>query len=736
VNAITKIEAEVPIYDIPPRSQLVIGGAHGVGSVEYVYGERLPGGHKITRVDDLLFCETLTHEHLDHLIQTDAIRINEGHFAEVKAALRLAGGKRKKFGDLTKPQAKVVIKKKAWCDAYLALARADRSVRRSDAKLALAIKRIAAQFEADAEAADKRRRQENDEKRKRGGSVTEKITPPSEVQLRRWVKRYEKGGYTIDSLVNQYNGPGTARMTLCSESYTLHAKFATGYASSTKPTKARQFELLEIALNEKDTERAAECRPPLRRLKRRAFEKMIDALDPFFVDLGRLGPEVALRRWGIVTTGLDVEKPFERLEMDEWMVSLMKILVDAGVWALLDEETRALVERKRLWLSVAIDARTRMIVAMRFLEGAPCIESALSTIELAMTDKSRISGHVGASRTYLHAKPRAIAMDNGVNYTSDEVISRLVQLNIHPIHPPAGLAEMRARIERIFGTLKTKIASFFTGQTFSNIVEKGKYDAQANASINVDELNRLFLLGVLDLYHHHPHEGLGGETPYDCMRRLSRDYGLPLPPDRDVMRHVMGITCERRIGPEGIRFLGIRFQSPALQVLRREMGQKPVEIRVDRWDLSSISVRTKNGGWIVCNARFDGLQNVSVWQWTEAVRDIRERNAHLAGLSRHYVLGAVRTLSEAAAEAVERAEIANPILTAKTFDRWEKALFQSFAFADDGAYGEDLQLPKELARQAEAVGAATADAITVDAETGEILSDDRGFGSPDDWSSK
>ena len=564
------------------------------------------------------------------------------------------------------------------------------------------------------------------------------MSAPSAVQLRRWVRRYEKGGCKLDALVNQYNGPGKKGLTLCASSYDLHAKRATGYASSTRPTKAQQFSLLQCDLDEEDAKRTEKGQPPLRRLKRRAFEKLIDDLDPFFVDLGRLGSEVALRRWGIVTTGLDVEKPFERLEMDEWVVSLMKIMVDAGVWNLLDEEARKLVERKRLWLSVAIDARTRMIVAMRFLEGAPCVESALSTIDLAMTDKSRIVGHVGASRTYLHAKPGSIAMDNGVNYTSDEVISRLVQLDIDPIHPPAGLAEMRARIERIFRTLKTKIASFFTGQTFSNIVEKGKYDAQGNASINVEELNRLFLVGVLDLYHHHPHEGLEGETPYDCMRRLSRDFGLPLPPNRDVMRHVMGISCERRIGAEGIRFLGIRFQSPALQILRREMGQRPVEIRINRWDLSSISARTKKGGWIVCDARFDGLQDVSIWQWTEAVRDIRERNQHLANVSRPIVLGAVRRLSDAAAAAVERAEIANPIVTSETFDFWEKTLFRSFSFADDGSFGDDLVLPAELAQQADMMRAIISDMPEPDTATDaseHLTDDDRGFGSADDWSS-
>ena len=40
MNAITKIEEAVPIYDIAPRSQLVIDG------IEYAYAERLPGGHR------------------------------------------------------------------------------------------------------------------------------------------------------------------------------------------------------------------------------------------------------------------------------------------------------------------------------------------------------------------------------------------------------------------------------------------------------------------------------------------------------------------------------------------------------------------------------------------------------------------------------------------------------------------------------------------------------------------
>ncbi|WP_424631801.1 Mu transposase C-terminal domain-containing protein [Bradyrhizobium sp. SYSU BS000235] len=554
------------------------------------------------------------------------------------------------------------------------------------------------------------------------------------------MKRYEEADFDRDALIDRYNGPGTIRVTLDADSYALHHEYAMKYASRNKPKKAFLFLQLEGALKDADKVRLAEGKAPLRRLKRRAFEKMIDRLDPFFVCLGREGREVALRKWGILTTGLDVEKPFERLEMDEWRVSLMTLMVDAGVWEMLDEKKKIAVKRKRVWLSVAIDARTRMIVAMRFLDSDPCIESALATIELAMRDKSRIAEHVGASPTYIHAKPRSIAMDNGSNYTANDVMARIVRLGISAHYPPAGLAEMRARIERLFGTLKTKIVSHFTGQTFSNILEKGDYDSSANASLNVEELNRCFLRGVLDLYHHHPHEGLLNETPYQCMLRLSKEYGLPLPPDRDVLRHVMGVSCQRRIGDAGVRVLGIRYQSKALQLFRREARQKPIEIRVDRFDLSSISVKTSRG-WIVCNARYKGLEGVSLWQWTEAIRDLRRRNVDLAAASRHFVIDAVRNLSNAAAEAVKRAEIKNPIVNAGTFQTLEGTLFRGLTFADDGEWGDELVLSDgtlpapDLVMANQSNGPVSQDTENTQSPQDDLYLTDHGFGSESEWTS-
>lgn len=721
----------VPIYDIAPASRVT------VGDIVYVYQDRGREGHRVRRSDDLGICEIFTHEHMHHLIKTEAIHIDEGFFTSVKAEVRLRNGP-KSFSDLTEAQATKVLVKKRYCDRFLAMQAVDRRLRRTEIKMGPAIAAITREID------DEARQRKVGRKPRAGKGMRERLEAPSASQLRRWLVDYCKCGYHPDGLIDLYAGPGTLRRVLTADEYEIHLAFANRYASRTKPTKALCFGELQSALDVKDAALAVNGLPPMRRLKRRAFEAMIDRLDPFYVCVGREGRDAALRLWGITTTGFDVERPFERLEIDEWRVDLAQLMIAADVWRLLDKDQRAAVARSRAWLSAAIDARTGMVPALRLLDSAPNIQSALATIELAMIDKSAIAEHCAASQTYVHGKPESIAMDNGTNLTADAVLARLVRLGIKPIHPPAGLAQMRGRVERLFFTLRTKIAAMFSGQTFANILIRGDYDSRANAVLDFDEINRVFIRGVLDIYHHSPRDGYEQETPWDCWRRLSGEFGVPPPPHRDVMRHVLGIECKRKIGDAGIRFLGIRYQSKAVQVLRRKVRQQPVDIRVNRFDLSSISVRTSDG-WITVFAQHDGLQGVSYWRWRQAVLEIRTRNAQAASLSRHVVSNAVRDLGIIAEEAIARAEIRSPVLSADEFDKAELTLFRSLDFADDGSFGVDDEESAWRPEEAEpaalpkpARGKPDSTAMTIPgqaASTFDDLDDDDGFGSDDKWSS-
>ena len=94
-------------------------------------------------------------------------------------------------------------------------------------------------------------------------------------------------------------------------------KFAKKYASSRKPTMAgllKDLHGLIERLNERRTKRGMGL---LARPSRKAFERAVKALDPFEVEAGRTSPEAARKKFYIVRGGLEVTRPFERLELDE-----------------------------------------------------------------------------------------------------------------------------------------------------------------------------------------------------------------------------------------------------------------------------------------------------------------------------------------------------------------------------------------------------------------------------------
>ncbi|WAP70070.1 integrase core domain-containing protein [Jiella pelagia] len=72
---------------------------------------------------------------------------------------------------------------------------------------------------------------------------------------------------------------------------------------------------------------------------------------------------------------------------------------------------------------------------------------------------------------------------------------------------------MRGTIESFFRLFR-RLCRYFTGQSFSNVVEKGDYEAEEMASLVFEGLVRAAIVFIVDSYHHRKHRGLGGRTPY------------------------------------------------------------------------------------------------------------------------------------------------------------------------------------------------------------------------------
>lgn len=651
----------VPRYRLEPHAMYVVDGV-----VEYVAKSSDELGHVLRRVDNPDLCEAFTHEEFHRLRQEKKLSIVRNHFRSSTATIRMAGPE-VLLSELSPRRRERVLAGKAICDVFLR-AEAAGEVSRSDAVMKVFIRKYVADLVAKA----------IEEGRCGGDDILVK-RPPSPTALRRWLRRYEACAFNPMALRDGYGRSGNRTPKIESEERAIMREIALEYASRLKPTKASLYLRLKSEIEERSKERAATGQRPLRTPSRAAFERVVASLDPFLVYAGREGEAAARKKFFIVRGGLDVSYPLERVEMDEWRIPLQTILEDAKVWARLPPEQKALVTRRRLCLAVAIDAFTRCVLAALIVDD-PSGSSAVSIIEMAVNDKARYAEAAGCQTPWdMAGIMDTVTADNGTSNAALETRTAVADLGAEMLFPPAGTPQNRARIERFFRTIHDQLVALFHGRSFENIVVKGDYESEANAVIDPDELGRVIVRWIVDVYHNTPHAGLGGETPRNCWLRTTKLHPVVPAPDEDINRHIFGLAVERRITNSGIRVLGLNYQSEPLQRLRRDARQKPVLVRIDRADLGYVSVRTKDG-WLTVACQKAGFDGVSVPEWLAAQKAMRREHANMAKLSEEIVFKALRDIRKFSDGATERAGIASPIMTSTDIDRFERGLFRTFAF--------------------------------------------------------
>lgn len=661
--------SDAPIYRLSKYDRVTLSG------VLYRPDRRDTNGYVFRREDDFNTSEAFTHEEIDDLLQSTRLTIDRNYYRSTAATVRNLYGNTQ-LCDLPMDEQREILWRQEYCDRFLRMESRKCGVTRSDVSMKRAIQKIAQEVTAIEISRQK--------KGGRGGTAVIVLLPPQPTQFREWLKRYEAAGYNPVSLRNFYRNSGNRKSRLDGHSSALAMAFARHYQSSSRPTKVMVFREYERALENENDARSENGQPPLKGISRRSFEKLIDRLDPFFTLAAREGMDAAKAKFGIVNDGLDVTRPLERVELDEWRIDLQTLLVKCGVWELFTPEEQESLTSSRAWLTAAIDAASRCILALRLLLEAPSSASAISAIEMIVSDKQPLASAADTQVPWeMQGSFETLVMDSGAGFIANETKAVISDLGAEALYPPSGLKEMRARIERVFGTFAQNFVRHFPGQTFENVVAKGDYDAQGNACINTSELNRTLLRYVIDVYHNSPHEGLAGETPRNAWLRLTAKYGVLPPPDKAKLRHIFGIHCERRIENRGIRILGLHYQSRELQELRRTVGQKPVAVRVNRHDLGEISVRTENG-WMAVKFQRRGMDmaGISIWEWMTAAQSLRRQNAEFAKVNVDVVRKALDSIRGTVDMAIERAELASPIITPEAMARLDHQLFKAFNFVE------------------------------------------------------
>lgn len=635
----------------------------GIGTAVGVYYRCLSSddvGHVFQRVDQPDITESFTHEDFARIELTPGYRFDRNWFSPGHAKARLMSGV-DKFAFIPDAEKPGVMFRHDWCLRFLEK-EASGEASRSDKSMTKAIATIAAEI-ATAQAA---RAADN-----RVGSTVAVKLPPCTRTLRQWVKDLEAGGMNPSALRTGYRRCGHDAPQRAPELEALILKHSASYASETRSTKAGLYKNLLAEIDELNKTRAAAGLAPLKRPSSKLFATKIRDLTAYALCAGRKGIAAARKKFVSISGGLDVTRPGERIEIDEWRVPLQTLIVDAGVWELLTLELQEKVARERWWLSVAIDCASRCILGMRLAPSADST-SAIAVLAMVCANKGRFADAVGALTPWdMRCGYETVATDQGSAYIGDEFRAALVGAGGTPFNPPAGLAEMRARVERIFGTIHTQLISRFTGRSFENTVVLGDYPSEARASLTIDELALVLVRYVTDAYHNLPHEGLNNETPRNAWLRLVKLYKTHPVPDADARRNVFGVKLTRALTTRGVRFLNVFYQSLELQAYRRKVGDVEVEIMIDLDDLGWASVQIGTAGLLTVPC-MQPMQGKSAADWIAACEELRRHYGDQAAIDEPIVLKAIADIEAIGANAVRRANIGSTMLSPEELDRAER----------------------------------------------------------------
>jgi len=467
--------------------------------------------------------------------------------------------------------------------------------------------------------------------KRRGGRKTESVELYSSDYLRKLHAAFRKGG--VEALVDKLSKSGNRTSPFRPEEHALLMEtIKASYLTTERKTIAATVTDVRRRFEAENERRSDLGLAPLRVPGRDAVRAAIDSIGKFRVELERYGLDHAMKKFRPVGKGLEISRPGERVEIDEWKIDLASIMSSTSLIEALGPDVMEAIgldnETSRWWLCAAIDCRTRVFLGA-ILTRNPASSTARECLRMVVSDKSAVSDAVGAVVPWSQAvTPEVLVCDNGPAFKSQQFRDSCLDLQVTFQGTIAGVPGMRGTIERVFRTAGLDLMPRLKGRTFSNPQERGDYKARDRACLDAENLAFVLMRWIVDIYHNSPHEGLGGRTPLEQWEADMREGNYPLRalPDTRSKRLAFGVEEPRKVSREGVEVMGVHFHNPVLAMHFAERGGQVVEVRWDPDDLGAVDVFIE-GRWIELPAVHDRFKGVSLHVWLKARKALRARSA-------------------------------------------------------------------------------------------------------------
>lgn len=295
----------------------------------------------------------------------------------------------------------------------------------------------------------------------------------------------------------------------------------------------------------------------------------------------RQGKAATARELRSAIDRVKVSHILERIELDHTPLDILVIC----------KITRLILGRP--WLTLAIDRYSRMVVGFYISFHAPSATSVLYCLRMLIMPKGQILARFPDVTGPWPARgiPDSIVTDNGMELHANAVEAACLEMGIGLHYCGVAHPEMKGAIERLIGTVNRGLIHTLPGTTFSNIGQRGDYDSEAHAAIDIEVLTHLLVKWIVDQYHKTPHRGLRGLTPLAVWQEGEKTAIIELPAFPRQLETIIGLEATRTLFHYGLEFGNLRYNSPLLQVLREPCcGTQELQLRAFEHDVGYISV--------------------------------------------------------------------------------------------------------------------------------------------------
>jgi putative transposase len=326
------------------------------------------------------------------------------------------------------------------------------------------------------------------------------------------------------------------------------------------------------------------------------------AMDPKKVIEDRYGPRVARKLHGLFVSQPRADAPLNRVYIDHTQVDVY-IRVRIG---------KRKPAKVRPWLTLVSDDHSGMPIGFAVSFKAPKAEDVLAALRNAILPKAYTQKWVGKSLSMVWESMGVldeIVIDNGLDLQANAVNSALLALGISCTTMPPLEPWRRARAERMFGTLNTKVFHVLPGSTFGSTENKRKheYDPQDFATLDFEDFLEALHVGFEAIACEY-HRGIY-DYPIRRWREGVRRFPVRVPTDRREFDAQLSLREPRVIGRLGIEYEGLFFTSEALNTLKSKLGtNKRVIVLVKPEDIRQLQVvdpTTQTTIVVDCTTRFD-----------------------------------------------------------------------------------------------------------------------------------